>query len=75
MIFDLKQFEGLKTPFYWYDVQLLDRTIETVKSLANHYGYHVHYAVKANGNINILRHIKEAGLGTDCVSGNEIKQS
>jgi len=75
MNFDLKQFEGLKTPFYWYDVQLLDRTIETVKSLANHYGYHVHYAVKANGNINILRRIKEAGLGTDCVSGNEIKQS
>lgn len=75
MNFDLKQFEGLKTPFYWYDSQLLDQTLQTVKSLADKYGYHIHYAVKANGNIEILRRMREAGLGTDCVSGNEILQS
>ena len=75
MNFDLKQFEGLKTPFYWYDSQLLDQTLQTVKSLADRHGYHVHYAVKANGNIEILRRMREAGLGTDCVSGNEILQS
>ncbi len=75
MNFDLKQFDGIKTPFYWYDTQLLDNTLQAVKSLADHYGYNVHYAVKANGNIDILRHMKNAGLGTDCVSGNEIKQS
>jgi len=75
MSFDLKQLESLKTPFYWYDVQLLDKTIQTVKSIADRYGYHVHYAVKANGNMGILRRMKAAGLGTDCVSGNEIKQS
>ena len=71
MNFDLKQFDGLKTPFYWYDSQLLDQTLKTVKSLADKYGYHIHYAVKANGNIEILRRMREAGLGTDCVSGNE----
>ena len=75
MNFDLKQFDGLKTPFYWYDSQLLDQTLKTVKSLADKYGYHIHYAVKANGNIEILRRMREAGLGTDCVSGNEILQS
>lgn len=75
MSFDLKQFEGIKTPFYWYDTQLLDQTLETVKTLANRYGYHVHYAVKANGNIDILRRVNAFGLGADCVSGNEIKQS
>jgi diaminopimelate decarboxylase len=75
MNFDLKQFEGLKTPFYWYDSQLLDQTLQTVKSLADHHGYHVHYAVKANGNLEILRRVNAAGLGTDCVSGNEILQS
>ncbi|MBP5667598.1 MAG: diaminopimelate decarboxylase [Salinivirgaceae bacterium] len=75
MNFDLKQFEGLKTPFYWYDSQLLDQTLQTVKSLADRYGYHVHYAVKANGNLEILRRVNAAGLGTDCVSGNEILQS
>ena len=75
MNFDLKQFEGLKTPFYWYDTQLLDETLQTVKTLADRHGYHVHYAVKANGNIDILRRVNSFGLGTDCVSGNEIKQS
>lgn len=75
MNFDLKQFEGLKTPFYWYDSQLLDQTLQTVKSLADRHGYHVHYAVKANGNLEILRRVNAAGLGTDCVSGNEILQS
>lgn len=75
MNFDLKQFDGLKTPFYWYDSQLLDQTLQTVKSLADRHGYHVHYAVKANGNLEILRRVNAAGLGTDCVSGNEILQS
>ncbi len=75
MNFDLKQFEGLKTPFYWYDSQLLDQTLQTVKSLADRYGYHVHFAVKANGNLEILHRVNAAGLGTDCVSGNEILQS
>lgn len=75
MNFDLKQFEGLKTPFYWYDSQLLDQTLQTVKSLVDRHGYHVHYAVKANGNLEILRRVNAAGLGTDCVSGNEILQS
>jgi len=75
MNFDLKQFEGLKTPFYWYDSQLLDETLRTVKSLADRYGYHVHFAVKANGNLEILHRVNAAGLGTDCVSGNEILQS
>ena len=75
MNFDLKQFEGLKTPFYWYDSQLFDETLKTVKSLADKHGYHVHYAVKANGNLEILRRVNAAGLGTDCVSGNEILQS
>lgn len=75
MNFDLKQFEGLKTPFYWYDSQLLDQTLQTVKSLADRHGYNVHYAVKANGNLEILRRVNAAGLGTDCVSGNEILQS
>ena len=33
----------------------------------------VHYAVKANANPRILRIIREAGMGADCVSGGEIE--
>lgn len=75
MSFDLNKFQDIKTPFYWYDVDLLEQTLKCVKENADKYGYNVHYAVKANGNLGILRKMKEFGFGTDCVSGNEIKQS
>ncbi len=68
----LKSFEGLDTPFYFYDMDLLERTLSAVKN-ANRYGYHVHYAVKANVNTPILNAVKAAGFGVDCVSGAEIK--
>ena len=35
--------------------------------------YMMHYAIKANANPIVLRHIKAAGLGIDCVSGGEIE--
>ncbi|HMB96838.1 MAG TPA: diaminopimelate decarboxylase, partial [Balneolaceae bacterium] len=38
-------------------------------------GYHVHFAIKANFNVPILNLVREAGLGVDCVSGNEIKRA
>lgn len=75
MKLDINQLKDIKTPFYWYDVDLLERTLQEVKNQSGRYGYHVHYAVKANGNIPILKKIKEFGFGTDCVSGNEVAQS
>jgi len=69
------KFKKNDTPFYWYDMQLLDNTLKAVKEESTKYGYHVHYAVKANANIPILIKIKEYGFGTDCVSGNEILRS
>ena len=44
-----------------------------VKNEAGKYGYHAHYAVKANANPRILSIIAENGLGADCVSGGEVK--
>jgi diaminopimelate decarboxylase len=61
-----------KTPFYYYDVDLLRETLKEVKGLADSYGYHVHYAIKANANPRILSEIREVGFGADCVSGNEV---
>lgn len=64
-----------KTPFYWYDMQLLDKTLKLVKSESEKYGFFIHYAVKANANLPVLKKIREFGFGTDCVSGNEILRS
>lgn len=64
-----------QTPFYYYDTALLKRTLSAVVQESQRYGYHVHYALKANANPGILRYILEAGLGADCVSGNEVKRA
>lgn len=72
-IFPLDKFKGLQTPFYYYNTELLRDTLTTVRTEAGKYGYHVHYAVKANANHKILTIIRENGLGADCVSGGEIK--
>jgi len=72
--FPVEEFAGMRTPFYYYDMPLLRRTLDEVNAQASrHPDYHVHYAVKANFNPVILRTIAAAGLGADCVSGEEIK--
>ena len=71
-----KEFFGtLKTPFYFYDVELLNKTLKTVTDEANKYGYVLHYAMKANVNDRILKTIHGYGLGADCVSGNEVQKA
>lgn len=68
----LAGFSKLETPFYFYDLSILDETISAIQQ-ANRYGYHIHYALKANNNPRILERIHKAGFGVDCVSGNEIR--
>ena len=47
--------------------------MEVIKAESGKYGYHVHYAVKANANPRILAAIAAQGLGADCVSGGEVQ--
>jgi diaminopimelate decarboxylase len=69
----LKQFTNYKTPFYWYDMALLQETLKVVKNESEKYGFQVHYAIKANANEPILNQIQSFGFGADCVSGNEVQ--
>lgn len=71
--FPIDKFKELQTPFYYYDTELLRNTLKLVTGEAGKYGYHVHYAVKANANSKILSIVRENGLGADCVSGGEIQ--
>lgn len=71
----IESFQLLKTPFYFYDMDLLDRTLEQVKEHGLSKGYHVHFAIKANFNFKILKKMLEAGLGIDCVSGREVERA
>ena len=72
--FPLNKFESLRTPFYYYDMDLLRETLLTInRESSKHEEFCVHYAVKANANPLVLRAIRQAGLGADCVSGGEIE--
>ena len=75
-IFPVEKLQSIQTPFYYYDAELLRQTLRSINEEAGkHEGFTVHYAVKANANPNVLRIIREAGLGVDCVSGGEIEAS
>ena len=68
----MDKFKKLETPFYYYDIELLRQTLETIRHEAEKRNFLVHYAIKANANTRILCEIASYGFGADCVSGNEI---
>ena len=72
---DIAHFSKLETPFYYYDLNLLEQTLNACNDAAKMHQFHVHYAMKANFNEAVLRKIKAIGFGADCVSGGEVKKA
>lgn len=71
----IENFKNTPTPFYYYDVEVLKKTLATLKAESDKYGFIVHYALKANANNKVLDIIKSYNIGADCVSGNEVKKA
>lgn len=72
--FPIEKFAGIETPFYYYDAEVLQQSLDAICSeIAKHENYHLHYAIKANANAKVLKKIQAAGMGVDCVSGGEIQ--
>lgn len=71
--FPIQLFEETETPFYYYNLSLLDSTLSSINKETEGYPYHVHYAVKANSNPVIMHKIAQAGFGADTVSIGEIE--
>src|SRR5471030_2732310 len=69
----ITRFQSLETPFYYYDMGVLRQTLEACHAASARYGFHVHYAMKANFNPKVLDMIQSYGFGADCVSGGEVK--
>ena len=70
--FPIDKFSQLETPFYYYDIDLLKQTLNSIQAEIKDKPFYVHYALKANSNTRILQEISKQGFGADCVSGNEI---
>jgi len=70
-----QQLSSLQTPFYFYDMDLLEQTANSLKTNAANHNIKVHYALKANSNFPILNLLVSKGFGADCVSGQEIERA
>ena len=68
----IEQLDKIATPFYYYDMELLQKTVDYAAEMAQKYGVKIHYAVKANVERRVLELISSKGFGADCVSGNEV---
>ena len=60
------------TPLYVYDADAIERQIARIKRAFTNLPFRPFYAMKANGNLSILRLIREHGFGCDAVSPGEV---
>lgn len=65
-------FSGIRTPFYFYDMDLLSRTASAALEAASRHSIRLHYATKANEDRRIVSLLASMGFGADCVSGGEL---
>jgi diaminopimelate decarboxylase len=64
--------EEFGTPLYIYDAAVIRRQIERIQTAFAGLPLRPFYAMKANGNLSILRLVREHGVGCDAVSPGEI---
>lgn len=62
----------MRTPIWYYDMELFRRTIDEAVRAAEAYNIKVHYSIKANYQKPLLEYIRSKGIGVDCVSGEEV---
>ncbi|GEA52279.1 diaminopimelate decarboxylase [Vibrio inusitatus NBRC 102082] len=67
--------EKMTTPFFCYsEARLLDN-VRRCKDAFESRGIRIHYAMKANSTLHVLRLLAEQGLGVDLVSGGEMQRA
>ena len=73
---DFKQLaDKYGTPLYIYDLDSISRQFYKIKDSLKGFKSLICYALKANSNLSIIKHIGNLGSGADCVSINEIKRA
>ncbi len=63
------------TPLYVYDFNHIEQQFTKLKDAFKARKSLVCYAVKANSNLSVLKHLKSLGAGCDCVSIGEVKRA
>lgn len=60
------------TPFYCYSRNAIEQRLQACLTVFKSVDASVHFAVKANSNLSVLKLVAQAGLGADIVSGGEL---
>lgn len=63
--------EEFGTPFYVYDLDLIGRRVEALRSALPR-GFRIAFAVKANPSLAVVSHLRRCGVGADVASGGEL---
>jgi len=67
--------EKYDTPLYIYDFEYISKRYNQLKEAFEGHKSLVSYAVKANSNLSVIRHLAKMGAGADCVSIGEVKRA
>jgi diaminopimelate decarboxylase len=63
------------TPYYVYDFDHITNQYQELKGAFKARKSLVSYAVKANSNLSVVKHLGDLGAGADCVSIGEVKRA
>ncbi len=76
MSIDFKQLANkYQTPYYVYDFDYISRQYNELKEAFKARKSLISYAVKANSNLSVVKHLGDQGSGADCVSIGEVKRA
>lgn len=64
-----------KTPYYVYDFDYITKQYKELKDAFKARKSIIAYAVKANSNLSVIKHLANLGAGADCVSIGEVKRA
>jgi len=76
MSIDFKQLaQKYETPYYVYDFDHITKQYNELKEAFKARKSLIAYAVKANSNLSVVKHLGDQGSGADCVSIGEVKRA
>jgi diaminopimelate decarboxylase len=76
MNIDFKELaNNYQTPYYVYDFDYITKQYQELKDAFKARKSLISYAVKANSNLSVVKHLGDLGSGADCVSIGEIKRA
>ncbi|BFU77777.1 diaminopimelate decarboxylase [Arcobacter sp. 15-2] len=64
-----------QTPYYVYDFDYISKQYNELKEAFKARKSLISYAVKANSNLSVVKHLGQQGSGADCVSIGEVKRA